>query len=167
MSKKTINIGIIGFGTVGGGTAKILLENANIIKKRTGIDFVLKRIADLDITKDRGINIPDGALTTDAMSIINDPDIDVIVELIGGIHPAKEFILMAVNNKKHVVTANKALLATEGNELFAEAEKNGVGIGFEASVAGGIPIIKVLTEGLLPITYWRFTALSTGRPIIY
>ncbi len=149
MSKKTINIGIIGFGTVGGGTAKILLENANIIKKRTGIDFVLKRIADLDITKDRGINIPDGALTTDAMSIINDPDIDVIVELIGGIHPAKEFILMAVNNKKHVVTANKALLATEGNELFAEAEKNGVGIGFEASVAGGIPIIKVLTEGLV------------------
>lgn len=149
MVRNTISIGIIGFGTVGTGTAKILFENSNIIKKRTGIDFVLKRIADLDIKRDRGIKLPEGILTTDASAIINDPDIDIVVELIGGIHPAKDFILQAIKNKKHVVTANKALLATGGNEIFAEAEKNGVEIGFEASVAGGIPIIKVLREGLV------------------
>lgn len=149
MTRDKVSIGIIGFGTVGTGTAKILFENSNIIKKRTGIDFVLKRIADLDIKRDRGIKLPEGILTTDASAIINDPDIDIVVELIGGIHPAKDFILQAIKNKKHVVTANKALLATGGNEIFAEAEKNGVEIGFEASVAGGIPIIKVLREGLV------------------
>lgn len=145
----TVKIGIIGFGTVGIGTAKILLENAGIIKKRTGIDFVLKRITDLDIKRDRGIKLAEGVLTTDANALIDDPDIDIVVELIGGISPAKHFIIQAIKNKKHVVTANKALLATEGNEIFAEAEKHGVEIGFEASVAGGIPIIKVLREGLV------------------
>jgi homoserine dehydrogenase len=149
MGNNKIVIGIIGFGTVGTGTAKILLENAGIIKKRTGIDFVLKRIADLDIKKDRGIKVPDGVLTTDANSVLNDPDISIVVELMGGIRPAKDFMLQAIKNKKHVVTANKALLATEGNEIFGEAEKNGVEVGFEASVAGGIPIIKVLREGLV------------------
>ena len=149
MAKEKINIGIIGFGTVGTGAARILFENREIMKKRTGIDFVLKRIADLDIKRDRGIKIPEDMLTTDAAAVINDPDIDIIVELMGGIHPAKDFILKTVANKKHAVTANKALLATEGNELFAEAAKNGVEIGFEAAVAGGIPIIKVLREGLV------------------
>ncbi|MBI5212303.1 MAG: homoserine dehydrogenase [Nitrospirae bacterium] len=147
--KDKINVGIIGFGTVGTGTAKILFENSELIKKRTGIDLVLKRIADLDIKRDRGIKVPEGVLTTDADAVINDPDIDVVVELMGGIRPAKDFIIQAIKNKKHVVTANKALLATEGNEIFAEAEKNGVEVGFEASVAGGIPIIKVLREGLV------------------
>lgn len=149
MAKEKINIGIIGFGTVGTGAARILIENREIMKKRTGIDFVLKRIADLDIKRDRGIKIPEDMLTTDAAAVINDPDIDIIVELMGGIHPAKDFMLQAIRNKKHAVTANKALLATEGNELFAEAAKNGVEIGFEAAVAGGIPIIKVLREGLV------------------
>lgn len=149
MNKKNINVGIIGFGTVGTGTAKILLENSGLLKKRTGFDIVLKKIADLDIKKDRGIKVPDGVLTTDAKSLLNDPDIDIVVELIGGIHPAKDFMLQAIRNKKHVITANKALLATEGNDIFAEAEKQGVEVGFEASVAGGIPIIKVLREGLI------------------
>jgi homoserine dehydrogenase len=149
MAKEKINIGIIGFGTVGSGTARILLENREIIKKRTGIDFVLKRIADKDIVKDRGVKIPNDVLTTEASDVLNDPDIDIVVELIGGIHPAKDFILKAVANKKYAVTANKALLATEGNELFSEAAKNCVEIGFEAAVAGGIPIIKVLREGLV------------------
>jgi homoserine dehydrogenase len=149
MARDKISVGIIGFGTVGTGTARILLENSNLIKNRTGIDFILKRIADLDIKRDRGIKIPEGILTTDANAIINDPEIDIVVELVGGIHPAKDFMLQAIRNKKHVVTANKALLATEGNEIFAEAEKNDVEIGFEASVAGGIPIIKVLREGLV------------------
>lgn len=149
MARDKVSVGIIGFGTVGTGTAKILLENRELIKKRAGIDFVLKRIADLDIKRDRGIKIPEGVLTTDANAIINDPDIDIVIELMGGIRPAKDFMLQAIKNKKHVVTANKALLATEGNEIFAEADNNGVEIGFEASVAGGIPIIKVLREGLV------------------
>lgn len=147
--KGSINVGIIGFGTVGTGTARILLKNHDIIFKRTGLDIRLKRIADLDIKRDRGLKVPEGVLTTDARDILEDKDIDIVVELIGGIHPAKEFILQAINNNKHVVTANKALLATEGNEIFLEAEGKGVFVGFEASVAGGIPIIKVMQEGLV------------------
>lgn len=144
-----INIGIIGFGTVGTGTAKILIGNRDIISRRTGFDINLKRIADVDIKRDRGIKLAKGVLTTDAEKILNDPEIDIVVELIGGKRPAKDFILKAIRNKKHVVTANKALLATEGNGIFAEAKKNSVEIGFEASVAGGIPIIKVIREGLI------------------
>lgn len=149
MKKESISVGIIGLGTVGTGTVRILLNNNDIIQERTGLDIRLKRIADLDIKRDRGISIPEGILTTDANDILEDRDIDIVVELIGGIHPAKEFILRAINNGKHVVTANKALLATEGNEIFLEAEKKGVFVGFEASVAGGIPIIKVMQEGLV------------------
>ena len=144
-----INVGIIGFGTVGTGTAKILLENKDVISQRTGFDINLKKIADLDIEKSRGIKLPEGILTTNADDILNDPEINIVIELIGGIHPAKELILRAIRNNKHVVTANKALIATEGNEILAEAEKHGVEIGFEASVAGGIPIIKIIKEGLV------------------
>lgn len=149
MKKDWITVGIIGFGTVGSGTAKVLLQNKDIIRERAGFEVFLKRISDLDTERDRGVKLPQGVLTTDARALINDPEIDIIIELIGGIHPAKEFILDAIRNRKHVITANKALLATEGNELFAEAAKNGVEVGFEASVAGGIPILKVLREGLV------------------
>jgi homoserine dehydrogenase len=149
MKKDKISVGIIGFGTVGTGTVKILLENREIIKERLGFEINLRRIADLDIKKDRGIKLPKGILTISADDILRDPEIDIVVELIGGIRPAKDFILKAINNHKHVVTANKALLATEGNEIFAVAHKKGVEIGFEASVAGGIPIIKVIREGLV------------------
>jgi homoserine dehydrogenase len=144
-----INIGIIGFGTVGSGTVKILLSNRDILSRKSGIDINIKKIADIDTKKDRGLKLPDNVLINDADKILNDPDINIVVELIGGIQPAKDFILKAIRNKKHVVTANKALLAKEGNEIFAEAEKYGVEVGFEASVAGGIPIIKVLREGLI------------------
>jgi homoserine dehydrogenase len=144
-----INVGIIGFGTVGTGTAKILFENKDIISQRTGFDINLKKIADLDIKKTRGIKLPEGILTVNVDKILNDPEINIVIELIGGIHPAKELILKAIRNKKHVVTANKALIATHGNEILAEAEKHGVEVGFEASVAGGIPIIKVIKEGLV------------------
>lgn len=148
MSKKSINVGLIGFGTVGTGTARILIENAEIIKRRLGASVALKTISDLDIKRDRGIKLGDVKLTTDVKEIINDPDIDVVVELIGGYKPAKEIILEALRNKKHVVTANKALLAVHGEELYAAAGKAGVTIGFEASVAGGIPILAAIRNGL-------------------
>lgn len=144
-----VNVGIIGFGIVGSGTAKILLENMDILKERLGFQIHLKRIADLDIERDRGISIPDGVLTKDVNMIFDDPDIHIVVELIGGIKPAKDFIQKAIQKKKHVVTANKALLATEGAEIFRAAREAGVEVGFEASVAGAIPIIKVMKESLI------------------
>ena len=144
-----INIGIIGFGTVGTGTARILIQNRKLIKDRTGIDINLKRIADIDIKRDRGLKLSNGVLTNNADSVITDPDIDIIVELIGGTTIAKEVMLKAIRNGKHVVTANKALLATHGKEIFKAAEKAHVKVGFEAAVAGGIPIIKIISEGLV------------------
>ena len=144
-----INVGILGFGTVGSGTAKILLENRDILEERLGFKINLKRIADLDIKRDRGIKIPKGVLTTDANLVLNDPDIHIVVELMGGIRPAKDFILKAIMNGKHVVTANKALLATEGTDIFDAAARVGVEVGFEAAVAGAIPIIKVMRESLV------------------
>ena len=144
-----VTVGIIGFGTVGTGTAKILLENREILKERTGFEINLRRVADIDIVRNRGITLPEGVLSTDVDSLLNDPHIDIVVELIGGIRPAKDFILKAISNRKHVVTANKALLATAGNEIFTAAVQAGVEIGFEASVGGGIPIIKVIREGLI------------------
>ena len=143
-----INIGIIGFGTVGAGVAECIINNADIICKRVGFKPVVKRIADLDITTDRGITVPEGVLTTNAEDIFNDPDISIVVELVGGTTIAKTFILKALNAKKSVVTANKALLAHHGEELFAAAKANGVDLWFEASVGGGIPCIKALREGL-------------------
>ncbi|MCL5024806.1 MAG: homoserine dehydrogenase [Nitrospirae bacterium] len=147
--RKEIVVGIIGFGTVGSGTAKILFDNREVLAERTGFEIVLKKIADKDTRRDRGIALPGGVLTSEADAVLDDPDIDIVVELIGGIRPAKDFILRALGRGKHVVTANKALLATEGNEIFGEARRCGVEVGFEASVAGGIPIIKVIREGLV------------------
>ncbi len=144
-----INIGLIGFGTVGTGVVKVLKENAKVIQERLGAEIVLKKIADKDITHDRGVEIDKSILTTDANDIINDPSINIVIELVGGIEPAKTFILKALNNKKHVVTANKALLSQHGEEIFKTAAKNNLDIGFEASVGGGIPIIKALKEGLV------------------
>ncbi len=144
-----INVGIVGFGTVGTGTARILVNNRGLLRERTGVDINLRRIADLDTRRDRGIKLPKGTLTKDAGSLINDPEIDIIVELVGGTTFAKDLMLRAIAAGKHVVTANKALLATHGNEIFSAARKAGVEVGFEASVAGGIPIIKVVREGLV------------------
>jgi len=146
---RKINIGLIGFGTVGTGVVKVLKENANVLQERLGAEIVLKKIADKDTTRDRGVEIDKSILTTDANDIINDPSINIVIELVGGIEPAKTFILKALNNKKHVVTANKALLSQHGEEIFKTAAKNNVDIGFEASVGGGIPIIKALKEGLV------------------
>ena len=146
---KKINVGIVGFGTVGTGTAKILIENSLLIEERVGIPIVIKKIADHDIEKQREINVDPAILTKDANEILKDPEIDIVVELIGGYGYAKEFILKAIDKGKHVVTANKALLAVHGDEIFRAAYRKGVDIGFEASVGGGIPIIRSLKEGLV------------------
>jgi homoserine dehydrogenase len=147
---------------VGTGTVKILREHRDVLSERTGFDIVLKKVADRDLVRDRGVALGKGVLTGEARDVLNDPDIDIVVELVGGLHPAKEFIIEAIRNKKHVVTANKALLATEGNEIFSEAQKHGVEVGFEASVAGGIPIIKVIREGLVANTMIAIYGIING-----
>lgn len=147
-SRKSINVGIIGFGTVGTGTARILIENAEIIRRRLGVPAVLRTISDLDIVRDRGMKPGTAKLTADAQELLSDPEIDIVVELIGGYKPAREFLLQAIRNRKHVVTANKALLAVHGEEIYAAAEQSGVNVGFEASVGGGIPILGAIRNGL-------------------
>jgi len=146
--KNHIAVGLIGFGTVGSGVAKILATNAGDIRRRLGIPLELRKVADLNIISDRGVTLAPNILTTDARQIFDDPEIDVVIELIGGDDPAKRFLLEAMAKGKHVVTANKALLAVHGEELFQAALRAGVDIGFEASVCGGIPILRSLTEGL-------------------
>jgi homoserine dehydrogenase len=146
---KEIKVGLIGFGTVGSGVVGILQKNSRLIEKRMGAKLVLKRIADIDLETDRGVKLKPGVLTRRAEDVIKDPEIDIVVELIGGIEPAKTFILKAIRNKKHVVTANKALLALHGDEIFREAHRFGVDVNFEASVGGGIPLIRSIKEGLV------------------
>jgi homoserine dehydrogenase len=146
---KEIKIGLIGFGTVGAGVVKILGQNAPLIAQRLGGEIRLHKIADIDLKRDRGVEVSKEILTTDAEAVLADPEIAICLELVGGIEPARTFILKAIEAGKHVVTANKALLALHGGELFAAAQANGVRIGFEASVGGGIPIIRSLREGLV------------------
>jgi len=143
-----IGVGLIGWGTVGCGVVEVLNSNAEAIESRLGMRLELKRVADIDLDRPRPVAVPRGKLTTHAEDILNDPDIQIVVELMGGLGAAKKFIIQALENKKHVVTANKALLAHDGNELFEVAARNDRTIGFEAAVAGGIPFIKSLREGL-------------------
>ncbi len=145
---KEIGVGILGFGTVGAGVAEGLLRNRRLMAERLGVDIVLRRIADLDITTDRGVAVDPDVLTTDAQGVIADPTVHIVVETIGGTGIARTFVLAALNAGKAVVTANKKLLAEHGKEIFDAAAKNGVDIYFGASVGGGIPIIRSLREGL-------------------
>lgn len=160
--KSRIGIGMIGFGTVGTGVARVLLDNATLIRRRVGVPIDLVRIADLDITRDRGIALPPGLLTTEAKQVLTDPAVDVVVELIGGYDAAKRVILEAIAAGKHVVTANKALLALHGEEIFDAASRKGVELGFEASVGGGIPVIRALTEGLAGNTVQSIYGIING-----
>jgi len=146
--KDEIGIGIVGFGTVGSGAATILFRNAELIARRVGSSLRVKRIVDRDVTSDRGLALPEGVLGTDLQALMQDASIDIVVELVGGCEVAKRIMLDAIDAGKHVVTANKALLATHGEEVFAAAHRAGVDVGFEASVGGGIPIIQSLTGGL-------------------
>ncbi|MGY6276881.1 homoserine dehydrogenase [Methylomonas sp. MgM2] len=145
---KPVKIGVLGLGTVGGGTVNVLKRNAEEIARRAGREIVVSRASARNLSQPRICDTGDIALTADPFEIVNDPEIDVVVELIGGYDLAKQLVMAAIANGKHVVTANKALIALHGNEIFAEASKKGVMVLFEAAVAGGIPIIKALREGL-------------------
>ncbi|MDX2498744.1 MAG: homoserine dehydrogenase [Desulfobacterales bacterium] len=146
---KKINVGLIGCGTIGTGVAKILIENKDLLLSRIGAVLNLKYVADIDLETDRGIPFDDGVFISDAFKVVDDPDIDIVVEMIGGQGIAKDLILRAFDNGKPVVTANKALLAGHGNTLFRAAMENGVDLAFEASVGGCMPIIKSLRESLV------------------
>ncbi len=145
---KPINVGLLGIGTVGGGTYSVLRRNAEEIARRAGRPIQVSVVADRNLERTRQLTDGSCRVTDDAFAVVSDPDVDIIVELIGGDGVAKELVLQAIANGKHVVTANKALLAKHGNEIFAAAQKQGVMVAFEAAVAGGIPIIKALREGL-------------------
>jgi homoserine dehydrogenase len=141
-----VNIGLIGTGTIGSGVVKILNENQDLIEKRTNIKLNLKKVCDLNLENAKELNLKEEQLTKNYEDLINDKDISIIIELIGGYNPAKEIIIKALKNKKHVVTANKALIAKHGREILEEAKNNNVNIAFEAAVSGCIPIIKAIKE---------------------
>jgi len=143
-----IKVGLIGYGNIGAGVVKLLQENADVIRSKVGAGIVLKRIADLDITSDRGVTVDPACLTTDVNAIFDDPEISVVIELVGGYEPAKSFVLKAIEKGKHIVTANKALLALHGDEIFAAAVRKGVEVQFEASVGGGIPVLTSIKGNL-------------------
>ncbi len=145
---KPINVGLLGIGTVGGGTFTVLTRNQEEISRRAGRPISIVKVADRNIELAKKITHGSVAVTDDALSVVTDPNVDIVVELIGGSTVAKELVLKAIEHGKHVVTANKALLALHGNEIFAAAQKKGVIVAFEAAVAGGIPIIKAVREGL-------------------
>src|SRR4030042_2084823 len=146
---RKINVGLIGFGNVGSGVVKILYDRKGSLSDKIGSEINIQKICDKDLFSKRNVKVDKGLLTKDASDILNDPRIDIVVELMGGIHPAKEYIAEALKKGKNVVTANKALLAQEGRELFALAQDRQKSIHFEASVGAGIPIIKSLREGLV------------------
>jgi len=145
---KPIKVGVLGLGTVGGGTVNVLKRNAAEIARRAGREIIITRASAKDLTKQRICGTQGIILTNDPLDIINDPEIDIVLELIGGAGAVKDMVLTAIANGKHVVTANKSLIALHGNEIFAKASEQGVIVAFEAAVAGGIPIIKAIREGL-------------------
>jgi len=145
---KPVKVGILGLGTVGGGTVNVLKRNAAEIARRAGREIIVTRASAKDLDKERICDTQGIILSTDPLDIINDPEIDIVLELIGGAGLVKDMVLKAIENGKHVVTANKSLIALHGNEIFAKASEKGVIVAFEAAVAGGIPIIKAIREGL-------------------
>lgn len=154
VTPRTIRIGLLGCGNVGGALVPLIEQQSEMIAARTGIRLEITRVAVRNMSKDRGMTLADGILTRDAHEVVGDPDIDLVVEVIGGIEPARELIATALSNGKPVVTGNKELLANVGTELFALADEHGVDLLFEAAVAGGIPLIRPLRESLRgePIT---------------
>ena len=159
---KEIKVGLIGFGIVGAGVAKLFYEHGNRLDRRLGTPLRLTRIADLDLTTDRGVKVPDGVLTDSAQDILDDPGIDIVIELIGGLEPALTFTTQALKAGKQVVTANKALLAHHGDAIFRLAEEKGGGLFFEGAVGGGIPLIRSIREGLAASKVHTISAILNG-----
>ena len=157
-----IRVGLLGGGPVGTGVAKLLIEKKALISARVGADIILKHVADIDLDTDRGIAFEEGVLTRDADRVVNDPDVDIVVEMIGGTGIARDFILKAINNGKQVVTANKALLAHQGNDIFRHAREKGTDLAYEASVGGCMPIIKTIRESLVGNDITAMTGILNG-----
>lgn len=157
-----IKVGLIGFGNIGAGVVKLLRENADVVRNKVGAGIVLKRIADLDITSDRGVAVDPSIMTTDVNEIFNDPEISVVIELIGGYEPAKTFVLKAIEKGKHIVTANKALLALHGDEIYTAAARKGVEVQFEASVGGGIPVLTAIKSNLAANRFGSVFGIMNG-----
>ena len=160
--KGKVNVGVIGFGTIGSSVVKLLVERRRFFRERTGIDLSLSIVCDKDLKSRRDVNVPKVMLTKDADRVISDPEIDIVIELIGGIHPAKEIIIESLCAGKHVVTANKYLLAAEGDDIFKQAEENRRQVLFEASVAGGVPIVKAIREGMVANTFSSILGILNG-----
>ncbi len=159
---KKIYIGMLGCGTVGTGVANILIRQKALIESRLGASLILKHVADIDIARDRGLSFDEGVLITNAQKVVDDPKIDIVVEMIGGEGVAKDLIIRAIKNGKHIVTANKALLAVHGYELFKATETNHIDLAFEASVGGCMPIIKSLRESLIANRILAMTGILNG-----
>jgi homoserine dehydrogenase len=160
--QRTIRIGLLGCGNVGGALVPLLERQADMIEARTGLRLEITRVAVRNVSRDRGVTLADGVLTRDAMAVVTDPDVDLVVEVIGGIEPARELIATALTAGKPVVTGNKELLANVGTELFALADEHGVDLLFEAAVAGGIPLIRPLRESLRGEPVTRVMGILNG-----
>lgn len=145
---KAIRVGLLGLGTVGSGVVKIIQDHQDKLMHQVGCPVTIKKVLVKDLEKKREVDLPKEVLTTEVYDVIDDPDVDVVIEVIGGVEQTKQYLVDALRSKKHVVTANKDLMAVYGSELLAEAKENGCDIYFEASVAGGIPILRTLEEGL-------------------
>lgn len=159
---RDINVGLLGFGTIGTGVVKLLAQNGSLIEGKLGARLALKKIADLDITTDRGVPVATGVLSNNVNEVLNDPEISVVIELIGGYEPARTFVLKAIENGKHVVTANKALLAVHGSEIYAAAAKNGVEVLYEAAVGGGIPVLSAIKGNLAANNFTTVLGILNG-----
>lgn len=160
--KKTVHVGQIGCGTVGSGVVGILRDNAEAIALRTGCEIRIKRVAVRDLSDPRYVEVSEDMLTTDAMEIVRDPEVDIVVEVMGGIDPARALVLEAIAHGKHVVCANKELMSTHGGEVLEAAEAGGVDVGYEASVGGGIPILLPLKQSLAGNVISRILGIVNG-----
>ncbi|ABK98914.1 homoserine dehydrogenase [Pelobacter propionicus] len=157
-----IKVGLIGFGNIGAGVVKLLTNNAEVIRGKVGAGIVLKRIADRDITTDRGVAVDPSCMTTDVNDIFDDPEISVVIELVGGYEPAKSFVLRAIEKGKHIVTANKALLALHGQDIFAAAARKNVEVQFEAAVGGGIPVLTAIKGNMAANNFGSVFGIMNG-----
>lgn len=162
MEKQTIKLGLLGFGTVGTGVVRIIQAHQEDLQKQTGLGIEITKILVQDAEKSRNLASMEGKLTTDAAEILGDPEIEVVVEVIGGIHPAKEYILEALDRGKHIVTANKDLMALHGAEILKKAQDKGCDVFYEASVAGGIPILRALVEGFASDRITKMMGIVNG-----